>query len=989
MSAPLARLRSALVSLTSRWRLEGHSNRHWRRGLLGVAGFFILLGLLGFFVAPPLVHRELEKALSEALHRPVTVGAIHVNPYALSLEVERLSVADKAGGELLGVDRLYANLEALSLWHGGVVLRELAVQGPRLALARGQDGRYNVSDLIDEWLAKPASPPTLFAVNNIQLSGGRFSFDDGPAHSKHEIGDIALSLPFISNLPYQADIFVEPAFSATIDGAPFALKGKSKPFAASKESELVIDIDRFDIARLAPYLPHSLPVRLAGGHLDGDLHLAFRQGEREISTLLLSGHLTLADLALRGSSGQDLLKNKRLDAEIAALDLPGQRLDLKSLTIEAPELRLNRDAKGQLIGLGAPSGAASSPTAGSKKSAPWRLLVGDFKLTDGSVLLRDASLGGPPLENRIDGLSLALHKFDSTLGKTEVNTSMRINRTGTLSLHGPLALSPLTLDLSGEWQSLQLLPWQPYVAARLNTRLIRGQLSGKGRLQLADSANGFSGGFNGEATLGDLSAVDLNGINLVSWKSLFFGTIDAKLAPSQALALSVGEVALTDFQARADVAPDGKLNLAQLLRPAAPATAPAAPAQAGTAKGAPAQPAASAAPTISIGKVTLQGGRIAFTDRFIKPGYSARLSEVGGRIGTLTPKAGSAADFELRGKVDNSAPLLVAGKVNPLSAPPFLDLKATVKGFDLSPLSPYAGKFAGYGISKGKLSLDVTYHLENNQLQANNHLFLDQLTFGERVDSPQATSLPVQLLLSLLKNRRGEIDLNLPISGSLDDPQFSIGGLIFKVIVNLLEKAVTSPFALIASLFGGDEELSFLDYPAGRAALSPAALKRLDTLAKALTERPALSLEISGRADPEQDGEGLKHARLERKVRAQKVAERTRAGLASGDDLTVSAEEYPALLKRAYDEEKFPKPRNLIGMAKSLPVEEMEKLMLSHIAIADNDMQTLANRRAQAARDWLVEQGKVDAARVFLVAPKVQAGAKGDTAGLRAEFTLK
>jgi uncharacterized protein involved in outer membrane biogenesis len=979
MPALLSRLRLAVVSVASRCRQTLQGNRHWRRGLLGVAAFLVLLGLFGFFAAPPLLHRELEKALSEALHRPVTVGAIHVNPYALSLEIDGLSVADKAGGELLGVDRLYANLEALSLWHGGVVLRELAVEGPRLALARGQDGRYNVSDLIDEWLAKPASPPTLFSLNNIHLSGGRFSFADGPAHSKHEIGDIALSVPFISNLPYQTDIFVEPAFSATIDGAPFVLKGKSKPFAASKESELVIDIDRFDIARLAPYLPPSLPVHLAGGRLNGDIHLTFRQGEREISTLLLSGHLALADLALRGAAGQELLKGKRIDAEIAALDVPGHRLDLKSLTIEAPELRLSRDAEGRLVGLGAPSGAASSPAASGKKSAPWRIVVGNFKLADGSLLLRDPSLGAKPLENRIDGLNLAVHKFDSAIGKTELATSMRINKGGSLSLRGPLSLSPLALDLNGEWQNLQLLPWQPYVAARLNARLIRGQLSGKGRVQLADSANGFSVGFSGEATLGDLSAVDLNGINLVSWKSLYFGAIDAKLVPSQPLALSVGEVALADFQARADVAPDGKLNLAQLLRPAA-----------ADAKATAQPPAASSpSPSISIGKVTLQGGRIAFTDRFIKPGYSARLSEVGGRIGSLTPKSGSAADFELRGKVDNSAPLLVSGKVNPLSAPPFLDLKATVKGFELSPLSPYAGKFAGYGISKGKLSLDVAYHLENNQLQANNHLFLDQLTFGERVDSPQATSLPVQLLVSLLKNRRGEIDLDLPISGSLEDPQFSLGGVIFKVIVNLLEKAVTSPFALIASLFGGDEELSFIDYAPGHATLSPAALKRLETLAKALTERPALSLEISGRADPEQDSEGLKQARLERKVRAQKIAERTRAGVASGDDTKVSAEEYPALLKRAYDEEKFPKPRNLIGMAKSLPVAEMEKLMLSHIVIADNDMQMLANRRAQAARDWLVEQGKVDAARVFLVAPKVQVGAKGDAAGLRAEFSLK
>jgi outer membrane protein OmpA-like peptidoglycan-associated protein len=344
--------------------------------------------------------------------------------------------------------------------------------------------------------------------------------------------------------------------------------------------------------------------------------------------------------------------------------------------------------------------------------------------------------------------------------------------------------------------------------------------------------------------------------------------------------------------------------------------------------------------------------------------------------------------MDLRGKYANSAPVEIQGKLNPLAAKSFLDIKAAITGVDLTGFSPYSGKYAGYAIEKGKLSLNVAYKLENKQLAAENRLFIDQFTFGDKVESPDATTLPVNLAISLLKNNRGEIDLNLPISGSLDDPQFSIGGLIVKVIVNLFVKAVTSPFALLGSMFGSGEELSNVEFAAGRAGIDAAANKRLESLAKALVERNSLKLEITGRADPEVDKDGVKRVAIERAMKAEKLKDLKKAGEGKSlEDIDIAPTEYKTYLTRAYKEAKFPKPRNVIGMQKELPVEEMEKLMLANLPATDDDIKALADRRAETVQGWLVEQGKVPPERVFLLPSKVEHDDKGK--GSRADFSLR
>ncbi|MGH7926930.1 MAG: DUF748 domain-containing protein, partial [Candidatus Binatia bacterium] len=363
-------------------------------------------------------------------------------------------------------------------------------------------------------------------------------------------------------------------------------------------------------------------------------------------------------------------------------------------------------------------------------------------------------------------------------------------------------------------------------------------------------------------------------------------------------------------------------------------------------------------------------GNINFSDFFVKPNYTANLTGVQGTIAELKPEA--PGDLAVEAKLDNAAPVDIRGKINPLGKELYMDIKAKASEIELSAFSPYSAKYVGYGIEKGQLTFDVAYKLENRKLDAQTQFILNQLTFGEKVDSPTATSLPVTLAVALLKDRNGVIDVGLPISGTLDDPQFSIGGIVWRLIVNIITKAVTSPFALLGAAFGGGgTELSYIEFESGRVSLSQSAEAKIKTLAAAMTDRPGLKLEITGRAEPVSDLDGLKRVSIEDKVRAQKFKELARQGTApkSVDEVQVGKEEYERFLRAAYNAEDFPKPRNLIGLAKSLPVPEMESLMLKHTSVSDDDVRALANRRAQTVRERLLG-ANIPADRLFIVAAK-------------------
>ncbi|RYF48113.1 MAG: DUF748 domain-containing protein, partial [Comamonadaceae bacterium] len=302
------------------------------------------------------------------------------------------------------------------------------------------------------------------------------------------------------------------------------------------------------------------------------------------------------------------------------------------------------------------------------------------------------------------------------------------------------------------------------------------------------------------------------------------------------------------------------------------------------------------------------------------------------------------------------------------------------------PLSPYSVKYAGHGIERGKLTMDVNYKvLPSGELTASNRLVLRQLAFGGPVEGAPA-SLPVRLAVALLADRNGVIDVDLPVSGSLNDPQFSLGAVIWRVIGNLVMKAITSPFSLLAGAFGGTEDLGLVEFAPGSAALQPEAQARLDKVAQALTDRPALNMTVVGEAALEAEREGWKRQRLQDLVQSEKRRMAARTGQAAGQVSPVSEAEYPQLLEEAYRRADINKPRNLVGMAKDLPQSDMESLLLANIPVPADAMRSLAIARGVAVRDYLAERS-VTVDRLFVGAPRVDGS--GDSWGPRASLSLE
>jgi len=321
-----------------------------------------------------------------------------------------------------------------------------------------------------------------------------------------------------------------------------------------------------------------------------------------------------------------------------------------------------------------------------------------------------------------------------------------------------------------------------------------------------------------------------------------------------------------------------------------------------------------------------------------------------------------------------------------------LDLKVVGRDFDLPVFSPYSGTYAGYAIERGKLSLDLDYKVAQRRLNATNQVFLDQFDFGAKVDSAKATHLPVRLAVSLLKDRNGRIRLDLPVSGSLDDPKFRIGRVILKMIGNLLVKVATSPFALLGALVGGGgPEMDGVTFAPGSATLGDVARGQLDKLATALADRPGLRIEVAGRADLDADREGLRQAALQRAVKREKLNDLVKRGgtAASLDAVTVEPAEYEKYLTRAYRHAKFSKPHNFLGIAKVQPLAEMERLLLASLEPGPDALRELAAARAQAVQTYLVQTGKVKADRVFIVVPSAASAPASKGPATRADFALQ
>ncbi len=922
-----------------------------------------------------------------------------------------LSVVDAGKAPLMALPMLEIDIESIDVFGRDIDVSKISANGLALDVVRARDGRLNLLALVPAPEAgrpvPPARPaagatppkaPLRYTVSRLALNDARIAFTDRAltAPFRTELADIDLSVTGLSNErsePAAVTGSVRTAFGETL-----ALEAAVKLAPASATGKLELSG-----VRARNYAPYFAPlVRFEVDDAKVNLATRFRlarSGER-VDAAVEALALTVNGLRTRRSGEKGPL------AEAATLALGGVDIDLARRSATIGELTLRnahvhveraRDGRINLASLlaeppaaAAPKPAAGQPGAGTPAEAAWTWALRRASV-DGLDVRFDDRMPAEPVALALSGISATVEDLSSEKASRATATlRMGVNRTGSLAARGQFALEPPSGSFEVDARAIPLLPLQPYFTERLNVMLTGGDLSVKGQVSADAGTAPLRARFTGEANVTSLAALErVSSEELLRWKSLFLGGISVGVGPTQ---VAIGEIALSDFFARVILSDKGRLNLLDIVRDHATVAAPAAggaPGSRATAAVAPAPPArtgaapggaSSATPAaaqpipfpVKIGRISLASGNINFSDFFIRPNFRLNLTGMTGTVSTLTTDPGSAADVELRGQLDGSAPVEIIGRVNPLAAPLFVDIKGAVRGAELSTLTPYSTKYTGYGIERGRLTLNVAYRVEGRKVDAQHRIFLDQLTFStERIESPSVLKLPILFAVRLLQNRRGEIDLNLPIAGTLDDPQFRVGPIIWQVVVNLITRAVTAPFSLLASLAGGSggEELSFVAFEPGRTTLTESAQARLAALGKALADRPSLRLELAGRVDAERDREGYRRARLEAAVRAQKARELVRRGeaVAGLDTIGLEPKEYETFLRAAYREARFPKPRNAIGLLRELPVAEMETLMLTNTPVTAEDLHELSVARARAVEAFLVKETSLSPERIFLV----------------------
>lgn len=1184
----------------------------WLRRLAGALAAVLVLWGLAWLALPPWLKTQLETRLGEQLGRPVSLGQIDFKPWSLELTVHDFKIAQAGAGAgavpQLSVKRLYIDAEMQSLLKWAPVVDAITLEAPQLRLTHLGQGRYDLDDVLARLAAAPATDPLRFALYNLVLTDGAIEFTDAPRQKTHQLKQLEIKLPFLSNLATQRDVVVVPQLAFALDGSRFDSAAQSTPFAESQKTALSLKVSKLDLAPYLTYQPASLPLRLTSAVLDADLKLAFEKSSQ--ASVLLEGQLQASQVKLvsnatgNASPSPDLLAFRQLTLQLKDVQPLLQNVQLASLTLSEPRLSLTRDRAGQLNWLALQPPAKASPATPDKAGKSWKVSLDQLTVQGGQVLWQDASIAAPsrlqlsaldvsasafkwpmtdamPFEGqaRLDGASLAFKgstnaqsmqldaqladlplavaapyvaevlqpRLDGLLntalnlrwqapvqagqapqlevqlpqltldqltlapvqrgkaGKTPLasikqlqlrdvtidvtgrsaslgqvsvrhpqtrvlraangrwmfedwlkaqppqartmgaaavkssaskpwtlavqqldvqngllgfvdesgakpvsvngsaialqlknfstvkdksfglNLAARVqqgrNEAGRLAWRGSGKLTPLQMQGQLTAQRLPLHALEPYLTEQLNVELLHADASFKGQVNFAQQPGGMRLKVQGDTSLEDFRANTLAqaqpfvpGEDLLNWKALSLRGLSLELAPGVATRFDVKETVLSDFYARLILSPAGRFNLQDVLKPAAPSTVADAPAASASA------PVAAAAPelaaVVNFGPVSLLGGRVDFSDRFIQPNYSADLTQLTGKLSAFSSQAPNGAvqlaNLELHGRAQGTASLEVLGKINPLVKPLALDITGKVRDLELPPLSPYSARYAGYGIERGKLSVDINYQVQpDGQLSANHKIVLNQLKFGDAVPDAKDT-LPVKLAVALLADRHGVIDINLPVTGSLSDPQFRIGPIVFKLIVNLIVKAITAPFSLLASVLGGGgEELSVVNFAPGSASLSPEARAGLDKVAKALLERPALNMTVVGSASLAHERDAYKRAQLQALV----LAEKRRGAVLDGatadqtQALAVSAQDYPVLLKAVYKRADFPKPRNLIGLAKDIPVPEMEALLLANLNVTEAAMRALAEQRGVAVRDYLASL-KLPMERLFLGATK-------------------
>lgn len=957
-----------------------------KRALIALMTALICYCLLGFLILPGVAQRVVNQQLIQYATVPARLERIEFNPFSLELTLFDLRLGEPDKPQL-GFERLYLNLQWSSLWHRTLQIEDIELVELHTEVVFDKDGVLNLTRLFDVPPAEEApdeeeKEPFALSIGRLQLVEGSVHFaDQRPAEPIDFVLD-SLNFELLNFATRSEDAADAVLVAKGPDGSRIDWKGQLNLSPISSSGEL--EVDGLALKTFWPYVRDVVPLVLNDGQLS--LRTAYRLDlSSETSLRLSDATATLTSLSLDSPDAKPLVRMQRAQLAKVSLDLQKRQVTLGQLRSEALESWLVREADGQLnwqrlladqadapspdrpTNTAADQPRPDTPQAAAPESAaqPWRILLEDAQLRDYQLHLAD-HVPNEDVELDVGPLDFDVQHFDSR-GNTpmELKLATEIGKQGSLSAEGQLALAPMQGQFDLTLQGIDLRLAQPYLTPFVHLELRSGLLASQLSVELEGTAP-LALHVGGSAEISQLHTLDtIQERDFLKWRSLKLDGLDYRY-PND---LQIAGIDLEQPYARFIINPDLTTNINDLLvdksapdpeQAAPPATQPDAPQ-------APASPFA-----LRIGGIRIADGSANFSDLSLRPPFITAIQQLEGQIGALDNRQHIAASVDIKGKVDRYAPVSIEGSLTPFDPLQSLDIATRFRRVELTTLSPYSAKFAGYRIRKGRLNLDLHYRIQQGQLNAENEVVLEQLQLGEKVDSEQAVDLPVRLAVALLKDSSGTIALKLPVQGDLKNPQFDVMPIVWQTLRNLVVRAVKSPFKFLGGLVGHEQaDLSEIPFAPGSSELNRDARSRLDALAAALKERPVLRLEVEGRSAPTLDGPLLAEQWLQREYQQTwyKVLQRRGDKVpADAAELQIGEEEKSAMLEGIYRSRLQQQPPS-----EWQQLDEDTRTGLLRQAILDSRasstalLRRLSRERAASIKDYLVDGAQLAADRVYLL----------------------
>ena len=946
--------------------------------LIAITSSLSLYALLGFLVLPAVLKDQVPKIVKEGTQRNITIAEIQFNPFSLEFTLDALQLSNLDNTSFISFNKFYINIAVLrSLYELSLQIDEVLLDSPHIAIARNKDGSFNFSDLKKpaEAEAKPETPieedQELFPVSitKITLNKGGVSWQDKTKSAEHKADIHPLNLN-ISNFTTQVNKDSQLSIALTFaSGGQLNWQGKVKlkPF----ESEGHIELNYIKLNKVWKlFLEDSVNFAILEGQENLIADYYFSNNNDKTQLLLSNTEIGVTGLKIAKEVNQDAVIN------IGDFKLSGISLDLLKQSVKVQQLAsndanfkawLNADGSINYQALFAPKNSAPATEAStvpetSTASKPWDVLIEEVNFNNYSVNFTDKSVS-PAAHINLTNINLHLSQLSNQKqAKLPFDLGLNFNKSGKIKLDGHAVVEPLSSNVNLAINDIALKEFQPYVNKFARLNIISGLFNLKANIDVQQAADKpIALVFKGDSHINRLITRDKKSNNdFLKWKSLNINRINADTAANS---YSVNTIKLDQLYSRVLIRKDKSMNVNDILI------------QSKTKKTEPKKKVAKAGKPIKykVNKVIIANSSTDFSDLSLILPFSAHITQLKGSVKGISSKKNAEFDINLDGKVANLSPVIIKGLITPSLGNSNVELN--FNSMPLPLVTPYMAEFAGRKIEKGNMTLGLKYDIKDKKLNASNNLLIEKLVLGEEVENPDAVSLPLGLAIALLEDSDGNITLDVPITGDLENPEFSVSALVFDAFVNVLTKIISSPFNAIASLMGSDEDMSQISFTAGEFQLADTQHAKLDSLVTALSSRPMLKLEIKGTAFSKQDWPPLQVEALRLQLTELKVAELNKKSdkKVLVEHVTLSDEEYNEQLATLFIQ-KFPTlgKRSLFGTPKLIEPTQGDFYVLAKDKLSKlippnpQRLHKLAKTRAQSIAKYLIDN-KIELNRIFLL----------------------